>query len=86
MQKIFGNKKKCYHNWSCHALGQTINLKKKYKIGSCKHSDISTFSLHPLKSIKQEKVEPLQQTLMIFLKNNIISIHGMKKTKKTLGL
>ena len=34
----------------CIRLG--INLKKKlYHIGSCKHSDISTFSFHPLKSI-----------------------------------
>jgi dTDP-4-amino-4,6-dideoxygalactose transaminase len=24
---------------------------KFYKIGSCKHSDISTFSMHPLKTI-----------------------------------
>tara|TARA_B100001063_G_C16722526_1_gene534445 strand:- start:292 stop:1461 length:1170 start_codon:yes stop_codon:yes gene_type:complete len=37
---------------SCHALGANyISLKKTEKIGSCKHSDISTFSLHPLKSI-----------------------------------
>ena len=37
---------------SCHALGaKYINIKKYEKIGSCKHSDISTFSLHPLKSI-----------------------------------
>ena len=28
-----------------------FNKKKKLKIGSCKHSDISTFSLHPLKTI-----------------------------------
>jgi len=33
-------------------LGAGYIFKKKlYKIGSCKHSDISTFSLHPLKSI-----------------------------------
>ena len=37
---------------ACHALGaEYINKKKKYRIGSCKHSDISTFSLHPLKTI-----------------------------------
>ena len=37
---------------SCHALGaKYIVNKKTYKIGSCKHSDISTFSFHPVKTI-----------------------------------
>ena len=37
---------------ACHALGSFyINNKKKYMIGSCKHSDISVFSLHPVKTI-----------------------------------
>jgi len=37
---------------SCHAFGGEYNVnKKKYKVGSCKHADISTFSFHPLKSI-----------------------------------
>ena len=37
---------------SCHALGSEYKNKGKYvKIGSCVHSDISTFSLHPVKSI-----------------------------------
>ena len=33
---------------SCHALGGKY---KKYKVGSCKYSDISTFSFHPVKPI-----------------------------------
>ncbi len=37
---------------ACHALGASYkNGKKNIKIGSCAHSDISTFSLHPLKTI-----------------------------------
>ena len=37
---------------ACHALGAKYFFKKKYlSIGSCKHSDISTFSLHPVKTI-----------------------------------
>ncbi len=37
---------------ACHALGSEYEYKNElFKIGSCKHSDISTFSLHPLKSI-----------------------------------
>ena len=37
---------------ACHALGSSYKVKdKNFKIGSCKHADISTFSLHPLKTI-----------------------------------
>ena len=37
---------------ACHAFGASYKYKNKnYKIGSCKHSDISTFSFHPLKTI-----------------------------------
>ena len=51
--KILKKKLKCYIiEDACHALGATYKSRKKiYKIGSCQHSDISTFSLHPLKSI-----------------------------------
>ena len=37
---------------ACHAFGASYKLKdKNIKIGSCKHSDLSTFSFHPVKSI-----------------------------------
>ncbi len=37
---------------ACHALGASYRVNKNhYKVGSCKHADISTFSLHPLKTI-----------------------------------
>ena len=37
---------------ACHAFGASYKYRNKYiKVGSCKHSDISTFSLHPLKTI-----------------------------------
>jgi dTDP-4-amino-4,6-dideoxygalactose transaminase len=37
---------------ACHALGASYKYQNKFiKIGSCKHADISTFSLHPLKTI-----------------------------------
>ncbi len=37
---------------ACHAFGAEYSFKKKLiKVGACKHSDISTFSLHPLKPI-----------------------------------
>ena len=51
--KSLKKKYKCYIiEDSCHALGATYKYNKKdIKIGSCFHSDISTFSLHPLKTI-----------------------------------
>ena len=51
--KSLKKKYKCYIvEDACHALGATYEYKKKnIKIGSCFHSDISTFSLHPLKTI-----------------------------------
>jgi len=37
---------------ACHALGAEYKHKNKFiKIGSCRHADISTFSMHPLKTI-----------------------------------
>ena len=37
---------------ACHAFGSKYIIKnKKYFVGSCNHSDICTFSFHPLKSI-----------------------------------
>ena len=51
--KNFKKKFGCYIvEDACHALGAKYKINKKiYKIGSCAHSDISTFSFHPLKSI-----------------------------------
>ncbi|MDC0043753.1 DegT/DnrJ/EryC1/StrS family aminotransferase [Candidatus Pelagibacter sp.] len=55
VEKFFKLKKKlnCYIiEDACHALGAEYKYKnEKIKIGSCLHSDISTFSLHPLKTI-----------------------------------
>jgi len=37
---------------ACHAFGASYEInKKKFTIGSCLHSDICTFSFHPLKTI-----------------------------------
>ena len=51
MEKIYKLKKK-YKFYiiedSCHALGGKYN---NFKVGSCKYSDISTFSFHPVKPI-----------------------------------
>lgn len=37
---------------ACHAFGSSYKSKNSFiKVGSCKHSDVCTFSLHPLKTI-----------------------------------
>ena len=37
---------------ACHALGGKYRINKKsFSVGCCEHADISTFSLHPVKSI-----------------------------------
>ena len=36
---------------ACHALGAKYSIKKKLYVGSCKYSDISTFSFHAIKNI-----------------------------------
>jgi len=52
----FYNLKKKYKTYliedACHAFGSKYKFNDKYfSLGSCKHSDISTFSFHPLKTI-----------------------------------
>ena len=52
----FYNIKKKFNSYmiedACHALGSKYKINSKiFSIGSCKHSDISTFSFHPLKTI-----------------------------------
>lgn len=55
LKKLYDIKKK--YNFfiiedACHAFGSEYKYQKKYfKVGSCKYSDICTFSLHPVKTI-----------------------------------
>lgn len=66
---------------ACHALGAEYLFKKKYlHIGSCKHSDISTFSLHPVKTITSGEGGLVVTNNKIFY-NKIISLrsHGICK-------
>jgi dTDP-4-amino-4,6-dideoxygalactose transaminase len=66
---------------ACHALGAKYFYNNKYfHIGSCKHSDISTFSLHPVKTITTGE-GGLVTTNNKLLHKSIISFrsHGIKK-------
>jgi len=68
---------------ACHALGAKYLFNKNLlSIGSCKHSDISTFSLHPVKSITSGE-GGLITTNNKFFYNRIISFrsHGIDKDK-----
>ena len=84
----FSNIKKRFNCYliedACHALGAQYLFKKKYlHVGSCKHSDISTFSLHPVKTITSGEGGLLTTNNKIFYKR-IISLrsHGISRDKK----
>ena len=68
---------------ACHALGAKYLFKnKKIYIGSCKHADISTFSLHPVKTITSGE-GGLITTNNSFLAKKIFLLrsHGIKRKK-----
>ena len=67
----------------CHALGSEYLYNNKYfRVGSCKHADISTFSLHPVKTITTGE-GGLLTTYSKILYNRALSYrsHGIKKDK-----
>jgi len=69
---------------ACHALGSKYLYKKDYlSIGSCKHSDISTFSLHPVKTITTGEGGIVTTDNKVFYKK-ILSLrsHGIVKNNK----
>jgi dTDP-4-amino-4,6-dideoxygalactose transaminase len=68
---------------SCHALGSKYLFNKKFlSVGSCKHSDISTFSLHPVKTITSGEGGLVTTNNKLFY-NRIVSLrsHGINKDK-----
>ena len=68
---------------ACHAFGSSYYLnKKKYMIGSCAHSDISTFSFHPLKSITTGEGGLISTNIKsVSDKIKLFRSHGIKKSK-----
>jgi dTDP-4-amino-4,6-dideoxygalactose transaminase len=78
-------KYKCYLiEDSCHAFGSSYLCKNKLlKIGSCNHSDISTFSFHPLKTITTgEGGAVTTNNKNIYLKLLLLRSHSLFKKKK----
>jgi len=70
---------------ACHALGAEYIYKKKvYKVGSCKHSDISVFSLHPLKSITTGEGGVISTSSKYINKSSLMMrSHGIVRKNKT---
>jgi dTDP-4-amino-4,6-dideoxygalactose transaminase len=68
---------------ACHALGSKYLFNKNFlPVGSCKHSDISTFSLHPVKTITSGEGGLITTNNKTFY-NRILSLrsHGINKDK-----
>ena len=69
---------------ACHAFGSKYKYKNKLvHIGSCKHSDISTFSLHPVKTFTTGEGGLVTTNSKLF--NNRIKLlrsHGIQRDKK----
>jgi len=69
---------------ACHALGAKYFYNKRYiPIGSCQHSDIATFSLHPVKTITSgEGGLVTTNNRLIYNQISLLRSHGIKKNKK----
>jgi len=83
--KFFKKKYNCFIvEDACHALGASYKFKNKsYKIGSCSHSDICTFSLHPLKTITTGEGGIITtNNRLLFNKIKLIRSLGIKRYNK----
>ncbi len=69
---------------ACHAFGSSYNVKKnKFKIGSCKHSDIATFSFHPVKTITTGEGGAIStNNRNIFNRIKLLRSHGINRKNK----
>ena len=69
---------------ACHALGSKYKYQDNFiRIGSCNHSDVCTFSLHPLKTITSGEGGIITTNSLKFAKNiQLFRNHGMSKNKK----
>jgi len=67
---------------ACHALGSSYKIKdKNFKVGSCEHADISTFSLHPLKTITTAEGGIITtNSKSLFKKFILLRSHGIQRS------
>lgn len=65
---------------ACHALGAKYNRLKNLKVGSCKYSDLATFSLHPIKSITTGEGGIISTNSKdLYKRINLLKNHGIIK-------
>ena len=71
---------------ACHSLGGKYAISKNLKVGSCKFSDLTTFSLHPVKSITTGEGgmittndKKLQKKILILRNHGILRKKNEKK-------
>ena len=66
----------------CHSFGSSKTIKnKKITVGSCKYSDLTTFSFHPVKNITTiEGGAVTTNNKNIYKKLKILRSHSLKKT------
>jgi len=69
---------------ACHAFGSKYIYKSKvFSVGSCKNSDICTFSFHPIKSITTGEGGALTtNNKLIYEKSKLLRSHGIVKNNK----
>ena len=82
-------KMNCY--WmedNCHALGSSYYFNNKLeKSGSCKHSDFSIFSFHPIKAITTFEGGCINfKNKKDFDRAKLLRSHGILRKKKLLGI
>jgi perosamine synthetase len=72
---------------ACHALGAEYRHRGKWiKVGSCKHSDMTVFSFHPVKHITTgEGGAVTTNSLRLYKKLKTLRSHGIYKNKKMAG-
>ena len=70
---------------ACHALGSNhLHKKKTIPVGSCKFSDIATFSFHPVKSITTAEGGMITtNNLRVFQKLKLLRNHGILRKKNS---
>ena len=70
---------------ACHALGAEYKYNGKWiKVGSCKHSDMTVFSFHPVKHITTGEGGAITTNNKMFYERlKVLRNHGIYKDKKT---
>lgn len=69
---------------ACHSLGSYYSVNGKwYKVGSCKHSDMTVFSFHPVKHITSGEGGAITTNdKKIYEKLKMLRSHGVVKTSQ----